>query len=72
MATRRKPRGAAADALARRELLIDKALRLIEQRIDNEQMNASLADMVRLLELAGEAPGDDRQVTAGWIDDNGA
>lgn len=72
MATRKKTGGTAADSLARRRFLIDKALDLIERKIDSEQMNASLADMVRLLEMAGEVADDDRQVTARWIHDDAA
>ncbi len=72
MATRRKNGAAPADPMVRRRLLIEKALELIERRIDSEQMNVSLGDMVRLLEMAGEAEEADRQVTARWIDDDAA
>jgi len=49
--------------------LIRKALELIERRLDNEQINASLADLIRLLELAREAEGGGREpVVARWYD----
>ena len=54
---------------ALRHDLIDKALALLERRIDNEDVNSSLADLVRLLELAREsAPAKDRHVIVEFVE----
>jgi hypothetical protein len=49
-----------------REKLVRKALALIERRMDQEAINSSLSDLIRLLELSEERECE--EVRAGWVD----
>ena len=65
----RRPGGDGAARADRRQALIDKALDLIEQRLDAAEITASLADLVRLLQMAGELEAAGTQVViARWVD----
>lgn len=48
-----------------REKLVRKALRLIERRMDRGEINSSLGDLIRLLELAEEKGREPK--SAGWV-----
>lgn len=60
-----KPRNrkSAADRDTRRRQLVDKALALLERRLDNEELNSSLADLVRLLEVARQMESESAEET---------
>ncbi len=51
----------------KREALLRKALALVERRLDSEDMNASVADLIRLLELSEKEQGN-REVRATFVD----
>lgn len=52
-----------------RRALVEKALALLERRIDDDRMSSSLADLVRLLELAREwEVGGEQVVVVRWVD----
>ncbi len=59
----KKPRRAPAT----RDKLVRKALRLIERRLDAGEINCSMGDLIRLLEIA--EPANSEPVCAGWVDD---
>lgn len=57
-----KPRASPQD-------LVQKALALLDRRIEDERVNLSISDLVRLLELAKEWEQEKpRPVMAGWVD----
>lgn len=66
----KKPGRAKVRNTSTREKLIRKALLLIERRLDREDINSSLGDLIRLLELT--EPARNEPVCAGWVDDDGA
>ncbi len=52
---------------SRRDRLIRKALALVERRLDSDELNTSVADLIRLLELSDKERGD-REVRATFVD----
>jgi hypothetical protein len=57
---------------SQRRRLIQKALALIEKRIDGEQMNASLSDLIRLVELAESSRKEEKkpdEMRVYWAED---
>jgi len=64
---KRKARRPARRKPNAREKLVRKALRLIERRIDKEEINSSLGDLIRLLELTEEQRKGQEPQSAGWV-----
>lgn len=59
---------AGGEAPPDRQALIRKALALIERRIDEGAVNASMSDLIRLMEFAGEVDASDQPVEVRWVD----
>jgi hypothetical protein len=67
-----KPAGRAAKRSKSQSIepadLVEKALRRIADRIDGEEMKATVGDLIRLLQMQHDIEADEpREVTATWI-----